>query len=125
MEEQFISLKTAKLLKEKEFDLLLPNYYYQEPSENFAWELCTSSMLKYSNSHRGKIVAPTQSLLQKWLREKHKLHIEILLSENAPYDTYYSRVSEIGKYFTTAHDDFYGTYEEALEKGLQEALKLI
>lgn len=30
--------------------------------------------------------APTQSLLQKWLREKHKIHIYVTPYENKEYD---------------------------------------
>ena len=57
-----------------------------------------------SNSLSDNISAPTQSLLQKWLREEHSLHMEIFLSDNSPYTGYYYRVMTIGQYFTTSHD---------------------
>lgn len=77
------------------------------------------------------ISAPTQSLLQKWLREIHNLHICIELESNAwhyiikeCYQTYDKR-----KESDIINDEWYmidfDTYEDALETALQEALKLI
>lgn len=64
----------------------------------------------------------TQSLLQKWLREEHNLYVNHLLSPAGIY-------IEIFKYgkciLTLGADGGYLNYEEALEIGLQEALKLI
>lgn len=55
-------------------------------------------------------------LLQKWLREVHKIHIHI----NCYGDNVWSfHIPNIGG------DSPFHTYEEALEIGLQEALKLI
>ena len=70
--------------------------------------------------------APRQDYLQKWLRDVHKIHIEIFLSDNYPYTGYYYRVMEVGQYLVTSHDGIISdSYEEALEKGLLEALKAI
>ena len=69
---------------------------------------------------------PTQSVAQKWLRETKNLHIEI----SYMYENYW-----IYDILTIPNHDLvglsdrpivrYNTYEEALEAGLQEALKLI
>ena len=68
--------------------------------------------------------APTQSLLQKWLREKHNI---IVLVDYEGIDGYYYKyyyyINEVKKY--NASDKNYITFEEAYEIGLQEALKLI
>lgn len=97
MNDQLISIETAKLANSKGF----PCY------------------IKVNDF-------PTQSLLQKWLREKHGINVEVFLSYEFPYNTYFYRVMKIGKYFTLSHTDFESNiYEEALEAGLQEALKLI
>lgn len=63
--------------------------------------------------------APTQSLLQKWLREVHQilLTVEYSLSENDWF--YYLYKQEFNKYI------HFKTYEEALEAGLQQGLTLI
>ena len=69
---------------------------------------------------------PPQSVAQKWLRETKNLHIEIPYM----YGNYW-----IYNILTIPNHDLvglsdrpiirYNTYEEALEAGLQEALKLI
>jgi len=68
--------------------------------------------------------APTQSLLQKWLREKHEI---IVWAEpfNSPYICYEPQVlsDKIEEDWKT--DDVEDTYEEALEIALQNGLKLI
>ena len=70
---------------------------------------------------------PTQSVLAKWLREVHNLHISINvgLPHKAPI-MYYSNVIKFGKHHKSKFkSEFYKTYEEAYEIGLQESLKLI
>lgn len=66
--------------------------------------------------------APTQSFLQKWLRETHKIHVQIL-----PYN--YKYLVSILKYGQNGSnpnfDNEFDTYEEALEGGLFKALELI
>lgn len=68
--------------------------------------------------------APTQSLLQKWLREKHEI---IVWAEpfNSPHICYEPQVlsDKIEEDWET--DDIEDTYEEALEIALQNGLKLI
>ena len=119
MEEQLISFETAKLAKEKGFDFI---YIIDN-------ELTKHSLI-------------TQSLLAKWLREVHNCFIDILPhrdgdSKNKQWkskkDVFWSvEVDYYGKDFKIELTDdadftqhFNNTYEEALEAGLQEALKLI
>ena len=67
------------------------------------------------------------SLLAKWLREEYNLHISINvgLPHKAPI-MYYSNVIKFGKHHKSKFkSEFYKTYEEAYEIGLQESLKLI
>ena len=132
MEEQLVSFKTALLAKEKKFDI--PTLYCYEWVKNHEVTVCKNEQnigsLDNWNDHTGEengynlifYSAPTQSLLQKWLREKHNIHISILhciLSSN-----------EI-KYFIfkgTLKWNWglvYNTYEEALEEALYQALVLI
>ena len=81
-------------------------------------------------------VAPTQSLLQKWLRDKHNIHIMVefieykrdLLVYKATYQCMklleeHENMSCITGWCDT--DYSYKTYEEALEASLQEALTQI
>jgi len=75
---------------------------------------------------------PTQSLLRKWLRRVHKIHIDLFFDDN----TWQIRIGT----FTipdfapdiimsieekSSFEDSINAYEEALELGLLNALKLI
>lgn len=66
---------------------------------------------------------PTQSLLQKWLRENHKLIISINIMSDL---SYYSLLIDINENkLNLKHQSKsrgFNMYEEALEDGLQEAL---
>jgi hypothetical protein len=69
---------------------------------------------------------PPQSVAQKWLRETKNLHIEIPYM----YGNYWIyNILTIPNHDLVGLSDrpiiHYNTYEEALEAGLQEALKLI
>lgn len=118
MREELISFETAKLAKEKGFDELC---CYSFETENNFYE--TVKLWRNSEDSTEYAVC-TQSLLQKWLREEHNIHVEISFiyddetfclilfhkKENIWFDP------EIG---------YYHTYEEALEAGLKKALELI
>lgn len=70
------------------------------------------------------IEAPTQSLLQKWLREKHNIHIGVYYNKNScVWDVECWHVDDVEPFYYGNIE--FNTYEEALENGLQEALKLI
>jgi hypothetical protein len=120
MQEKLISFETAKLAKEKEFgiqsDKYWCNYYSGEPVNK--WKLLSSDKLSLNWM---EFPAPTQSLLQKWLRETHKIYVLVDMGITRNYHW---------KYFTDIDSFVYPkgsfkTYEGALEAGLQEALKLI
>ena len=105
MEDTLITLKTAKLAKEKGMSYVADDY--------------------------GVVPRPTQSLLQKWLREKHILYVIILpVMEGFVYAILNKEAiltieegDDIVMDYAEALD--YSVYEEALEIGLLEALKLI
>lgn len=75
MQEQLISFDTAKLAKKKGFHYMKANIY----GDNMAYHLDNGQLTtaQLANSVIGYILAPTQSLLQKWIRKKHLLHISI------------------------------------------------
>ena len=136
MEEQLISFDTAKLAKEKGVKLDINGLYWEDGSYDSG-----ENALVYEE-FQDVMSAPTQSLLQKWLREVHNCFIDILPhrdgdSKNKQWkskkDVFWSvEVDYYGKDFKIELTDdadftqhFNNTYEEALEIGLQEALKLI
>lgn len=121
MKEQLISSKTAKLAKEKG--------YFDMFGKNTIEVLNRIEEVK----HWGRFVPiPTQSLLQKWLREKHKICISIYQrnvkyrSQNWGWDIKTPRdfiQQNINDVMRSVDENL--TYEQALEKGLQEALELL
>ena len=129
MEDTRVTFETAKLAKEKGF--------YQEPNRrkvpyyNYKGEFngdVTDFLRKYlreeDTSEVESVSAPTQSLLAKWLREEYNI---IVLVDYEGIDGYYYKFYSYkeGNKNYDASDKNYNTYEEALEAGLQEALKLI
>jgi len=113
MQEELIQFETAKLAKEKGFDVQYPNGRY------FNGRLITGENIM-------GIAAPTQSLLQKWLRDEHKIDIGVNIDINNLYEVSVLYKDDCNYYGDMQMDDQgFKTYEEGLELGLQEALKLI
>lgn len=149
MQDILISFETAKLAKEKGFDISTVMFYtacnkhYLTEAEDYQTErYAKSNWNNGQGSYPTKAEdvacsAPTQSLLQKWLREVRQINVESNYLPNIQkyrclfkpmdiipknYDSYREFNSAISKYYGKENCN---TYEEALEKGLQQALKLI
>lgn len=124
MNEQLVTFETAKLAEEKGFrEKCLSAYVYRNEYHQTS---DYKGVLVHDNILLCDIYAPTQSLLQKWLREENNIIVETTIY-TAEYFTYklYSRNNIIKILFLGGINEIYNTYEEALETGLQEALKLI
>lgn len=123
--EQLIALETAKLAKEKGFDLYSQGYYgCDEPSGDTvksnqfvinSW--CKSIDIGEKQPQEGTAIysAPSQSMLQTWLRERGILVWCIPSNIDEP------------KWRTNFIDDivWYDTYEEALEQAILLGLNKI
>ena len=138
MEDKLVSFKTAKVAKEKGFDWECSNYF-QDSSRAGVFKIDSINNRTIDELHvedSGCVIfyaVPTQSLLQRWLREKYKIFINVEINSNEEYrvtvfkiiiafkDTFNRATFDNNQY----SESRYKTYEEALEKGLQEALKLI
>ena len=108
MKEQLISHKTAELAKEK----------------GFIWEERVKEY-DYKEHHWILTKFPTQSLLQRWLREEHDIHVEIrVIYDTADYSWSIIKINPYDVGNNSVYDRKL-SFKEALEKGLQEALKLI
>lgn len=116
MKDTLVTFEIAILAKEKGFK-----------------ELCSLSYLKEklvlfgsNNQFENYISVPTQSLLQKWLREEHDIDIIIKpwTGTNKGEKMYAADILIFGTstYIKLMRQN---KYEEALERGLYEALKLI
>ena len=137
MEEQLVSFETAALAKEKGFDIDCKLFYSTKDRPPMAYNISAKESLSDNPQYNKYMLAPTQSLLAKWLREVH--NIEVLVSRIPPEAILASKTS--GKSILKNYNcyvwnynsnprvlnngTFQDVYEEALEIGLQEALKLI
>lgn len=157
MKEELVSFETAQLAKEKGFNIPTYTSYIDgkfhenenEPNGYDGWDLadkqnwnknswvfskeggsCFGCKLDNINYFEA-CSAPTQSLLQRWLREEHDIHIytEPYWDEDNLNDPPTYQATWIGEDIPEEEieEDFnyFKTYEEALEIGLLEALKLI
>lgn len=123
MTEEFVTLETAKLLKEKGFNEYCKNVIDIDNILRVTLYRTNSNLPKQCFS------LPTQSLAQRWLRETKNLHIEIYRSAvgygyaivKADNGTWQEDDDSRG----TNDGGLWDTYEEALEAGIQEVLKLI
>ena len=118
MENKLISFETAKLAKEKGFNIKSDHLYIGDRDIDFIQNFGTTQEVYW--------YAPSQSLLQKWLREVHDIHIETLrqIGINSNEVSYVSTVQlRINKNIVCRAG--FKIYEESLEIGLQESIKLI
>ena len=149
MEDIRITFETAKLAKKKGFDIKGQNVFDLKNNnkiinfkdlaiQEFIDDVETAGYLDKAfnylkedinrtddnNDKDYYLLAPTQSLLVKWLREEHNI---IVLVDYEGIDGYYYKFYSYkeGNKNYDASDKNYNTYEEALEAGIQEALKLI
>ena len=131
MKEQLITFETAELAKKKGFNWgVLAGFNVDNILINFALEG------GYTDWNQSEITTslPTQSLLQKWLRDIHSIYVlpiplnderrfyfdvTVIEIQNYPIEI------DFGCYSDNLHTIEVKTYEEALEFGLFEALKLI
>lgn len=107
MEDKRISFETAKLATEKGFNI----------------HICVCGGYPDCLCHN---IPPTQSLLQKWLREEHNIQVHChshTKNSEGKYRDYVAYVNE--EIINDARDEEYQTYEEALEVGLRFALEML
>ena len=126
MEEQLVTFETAKLAKEKGFDHVRTNHlpYMLEGDD----EGCIGASIYckvYAN-------CCTQSFLQKWLREAHNINVWVSSKTTDKGNTIFiphgRTIPDTIKKGLVKDVIAYKTFdnnEEALEFGLQQALKLI
>ena len=133
MKEQLISFETSKLAKEKGFKESTVEYY--------------SSDTKVTSITYNEFPAPPQSVFHKWLRDNHNIMVIAVpftfgkhnqnlmyldygecLEHDSTFCSFILKTRVIdGKSQIVMVEDFVelDSYEEALEKGLFEALKYI
>ena len=139
--EEVCTYKVCKLAKEKGFNEKVYHYYqiinkhYCECQGRiepyiFSFKLETDDCFtRYNKASEDVISAPTQSLLQRWLREEKDIHISIDYQQGVDEDypsydySVYRWPINTEAFVQEAWKDGYPTYELALEDALKYALE--
>jgi hypothetical protein len=146
MNDERITLETAKLAKKKRFDVAVFGSYVEYLKDQIDPEYPEGggpfSMVKgeieenndyfkngdkkyhdYSNKNYSCYARPTQALLARWIREIHEIHIEIYCNASG-WGWILTKLN--GTTIKGIEDDvFFKTAEIACEKGLKIALNMI
>jgi hypothetical protein len=125
--DELVSFDTAKLAKEKGFDIRVEKMYATQSIPQLE-DYCKDT---YEIWAKDCCLAPTQSLLQRWLREEYNIAVLISFNDNSEFEYYYFIHTNVSKKYSnricslSLEKRTFKTYEEALEVGLQESLKLV
>ena len=135
MEDKLISFKTAELANKVGFNIRCDNEYTMVSQIN-GFKVIKTNIMTLGSNH---FFAPTQSLLAKWLREIHGIHILVIPTVTAAWTfktvtvlskrdndiiTGIKSVSDLPPY-KGVHGYDYALFEDALEEALKESLTLI
>ena len=129
--EDYVSFETAKLLKEKRFDIPCDRWYSEYTPQYYGNEkhICIEfdEHNRHENNYEFICYAPTLQMIMKWLREVHRIDIEVrthYLNYLKPNDIrYYS-----GKILKGSEDVIHtiyskDTYEEVCELAIKYCLE--
>lgn len=124
IKEQFVSFDTAKMLKEAGFDVPCTSQYTEGKC---IWNV--GYPYNFNQDEFG-YSRPTQALAARWLREVHRIVVDATfippLTGGDVWRYFIGNMDDmVWNSDYVPSDEFYRTYEKALEAGLQEAIKLI
>ena len=121
MKEAYVSFETAKLLKEKGFDVCTKSFY-KKIDQLLHHNTC--ALAYWGNSTT--LPAPTQQMAMKWLREVHNIDVCVcreLDEHNECFDGYIAVVYDNKVYKVTIRDAEKDLlYEEACESAIKYCL---
>lgn len=121
--EEICTYEVAKLAKEKGFKWKCRDYY------NMDSELRVNGIyaIEYTNSQidEGYMTAPTQSLLQRWLREEKGYYVYPFFDNESKRWTWVCRelTGDMWIQLLDFEERYFDTYELALEDALKYALE--
>jgi hypothetical protein len=133
MDEVLIKFRTAKLAYEKGFNEFYQAMYYDINGNDWNGLIHAFPFGKAKKDGELFCKCP-QSLLQKWLREKHGINFFITFKpivKKWGFIIYFMSIN--GKEYVKHNLDYlklhkerkYDTYEEALEDGIYESLQML
>ena len=113
---ELVTYEVAQLAKEKGFNEGCLHYYQNGIVDTDGYynhyNMCVKNICS----------APTQSLLQRWLREEKKVHIEIYPVFPSPDQVKYGRWVVADAITKSIPIEYFDTYEQALEDALAYGL---
>ena len=123
MEERLCSFETSMMAKEKGFNIPQRICCVSINGQTYH-EIWTDSIV---DTDEVLCYQPTQTILQKWLREQHSIEAYALPSytDNGKYVWEVLKQRRLKTSQTSITKSYFDTYEDALEEGLKEGLKLI
>jgi hypothetical protein len=141
--EEICTYELAKLAKEKGFNEECRDFYCDDKLQKritrtscnrqvTSFDYCSNSMLEDYDSPKEyyNIAAPTQSLLQRWLREEKSVTICVDIFDDGWFfdiSTFYKQDTGVYEvdipYKSSNVSPVYDTYELALEDALKYALE--
>jgi hypothetical protein len=122
--EDYVSFETAKLLKEKGFNEGCRSHYGTAGSFSYEKYEVESSECEMHNA----ILAPTLQMAMKWLREVHKLYVDVYIVKNYDNKTIEYCITIEDLNFPGSDDGIdccnkYKTYEQACEEAIKYCLE--
>ena len=134
--EEICTYEVCKLAKEKGFNCKVYNYYqatkyYCETLRGIelhseCWKLETDDCYsRYNKGSEDIVSAPTQSLLQRWLREEKGYYVYPFFDNESRRWTWVCRELTGDKWIQLLvfEERYFATYELALEDALKYVLK--
>lgn len=125
MREQLVTLETAKLAQDKGY-IRIKDISAYDCQFVHTWELCNGKwgIDCFGEAAEETMVAPSQSLLQKWLRDKRKIMIYLqYLPTTMVWMGFVYNKKNMTMRSVLNNDKL--SYEQILEQALQAGLKLI
>lgn len=136
--EQYVSLSTAKLLKQAGFNWECNRFYREVAGDILIGTITTDHNNVHNTRNDIRYSAPTQAVAQRWLREVKGYHIYITHTFTAQenkvssvWECLVEKMSFLKPNSVRIMEDDLGrsivfpTYEAALEAGLQKCLTLL
>lgn len=129
--EDFVSFETAKLLKDKGFDIGV-RYYYQKIDDDITYHI---GDFRNWNVYDMWYSMPTLQMAMKWLREAHNLFIEIKYATSLfsqPHTTMYFQICYMSLDYNISGKnmlpdnyirEYYTSYEGACEAAIKYCLE--
>ncbi|MBO5029825.1 MAG: hypothetical protein J6C59_09490 [Muribaculaceae bacterium] len=127
--KDYVSYELALALKKCGFDEPCDHYYcaFDNETDVRFWGIHPAQSQNGFTDPDGKVIAdaPLLSHVQKWLREKKEIFVEVTSEALHDWDFFVMELDEDANIGVVRGSEIYPTYEQALSAGIAAALELI